>query len=407
MTSPWPLEDGGPCRTGRPASLPGPRARSAQVAARRDTVLSVMALLDGGDDVLVLRNSVGPDGASWVERVDPLTLEVRQRSPDLALGPFWPGGMGLLDDGAVVVVQGRHAHRLDTALHPVATHRFAVDAPHNSFVVLADGSLAAKDLQRPDGTRSVLSVLDPVTLADRCAPLELPEASVARLSADGNDIVVVGVDSVWVVRFDPVAGTLSLVGDTIRYRHGDDQSFGWDPVIDAGAVWWLDNGDHTFANGFTMVGNGVSVGPVRLWKWTPGAGWTAGTLESVEVCGLAGGAVTNPPLVDPVRGVVLGYDSANGVLAAFGVADLALRWRTGLNTATHLVAYGDTGEVVANDFVVGSGDSVVVVDVATGAVTARAAVDSPAQSVVFGCPGRHRDYIYVSLSTVARVTFGD
>jgi len=407
VTSPWPLEDGGPRRTGRPVSLPGPRAGSAEVAAHRDTVLSVMALLDAGDDVLVLRNSVGPDGVSWVERVDPLTLAVRHQSPDLALGPYWPGGMGLLDDASVVVVQGRHAHRLDAALHPVATHRFAVDAPHNSFVVLADGSLAAKDLQRPDGSPSVLSVLDPVTLTERCAPLVLPEPSVARLSADGNDIVVVGVDCVFVVRFDPVAGGLSLVGDPMGYRTGVDQSFGWDPVIDAGAVWWLDNGDHNFPNGFTMVGNAVSAGPVRLWKWTPGPDWTAGTLASVEVCGLPGGAVTNPPLVDEVRGVVLGYDSANGVLAAFGIADLSPQWRTDLNTATHLVAYGDTGEVVANDFVVGSGDSLVVLDVATGAVTARAGVDSPAQSVVFGCPGRHRDFIYVSLSTVARVTFGD
>lgn len=407
MTSPWPLEDAGPRRTGRPVGLAGPRARSARVAARRDTALSVMALVDHGDAVLVLRNSVGPDGVSWVERVDPRTLEVRHRSPDLALGPYWPGGMGLLDDGAVVVVQGRHAHRLDADLQPVATHRFAVDAAHNSFVVLADGSLAAKDLQRPDGSASVLSVLDPATLDDRCEPFTLPEPSVARLSADGNDIVVVGVDAVHVVRFDPVAGGLSPVGDPVTYRTADDQSFGWDPVIDAGSVWWLDNGDHTFANGFTMVGNGVSGGPVRLWRWTPGPDWSAGSVHSVEVCGLAGGAVTNPPLVDPVRAVVLGYDSANGVLAAFGIDDLAPRWRTQLNTSTHLVAYGDTGEVVANDFVVGSGDQLVVLDVTTGVVTARADVASPAQSVVFGCPGRHRDFVYVSLSTVARVEFGD
>jgi hypothetical protein len=47
----------------------------------------------------------------------------------------------------------------------------------------------------------------------------------------------------------------------------------------------------------------------------------------------------------------------------------------------------------------------VVVDITSGDVAARVPVDSPAQSVVFGCPGLHDDFIYVSLSSVARVVF--
>jgi hypothetical protein len=69
------------------------------------------------------------------------------------------------------------------------------------------------------------------------------------------------------------------------------------------------------------------------------------------------------------------------------------------------VLYPDTGEVVANDHDPGAGDALVVVDITSGDVTARVPVDSPAQSVVFGCPGLHDDFIYVSLSSVARVVF--
>jgi hypothetical protein len=368
-----------------------------------------------GDDeawrLLVLRNSVGDQGRSWVEQLDPLTLEVRHRSPDLDLGPFWPGGFGVLADGAVLVVQGRHVHRLDADLQPVASRSMAVAAPHNSFVVLADGSVATKDLQRPDGPASTLSVLDPVTLDDRCPPLMLPEPSVARLSADGNDVVVVGVDSLLRVTWEPDTGGLGLDPDsTVRYRTRPDQSFGWDPVVDAGAVWWLDNGDHTYNNGLTFLGNGVAEGPVRLWRVTmrpDGQGWDPATVASVEICGAPAGVVTNPPLVDPSRNLAVGYDSANGVLAAFSADALELQWRIPLNTSQHLVLYPDTGELVANDHDPASGDALVVIDIRDGTVRTRTAVDSPTQSPVFGCPGVGRDFIYVSLSTIARVAFDD
>lgn len=397
----WPAEDGGPRRRQRPSDGTGPQAGSGRLAATRFAPLSVMALHGRGGRLFVLRNTPGPDGVSWVEEVDPESLDEIRRSPDLALGPYWPGGMVVLDDDHLVVVQGRHAHRLDPDLSPVATRVFDVEAPHNSGVVLADGSIAVKDLQFPGVSPSTLSVLDPVTLADRCAPLELAEPVVARLSADGNDVVVVGVDHLWRVRFDPEAGTLTTVDEPLRYRTEPTQSYGWDPVCDDGAVWWLDNGDHTFTNGLTMLGNGVSDGPVRLWRERNGE------LASVEVCGLPRGAVTNPPVVDSTRGLVVGYDSANGVMAAFRTDDLASVWQVPLRTSTHLVLHVDSGELVANDHAPDSGDAVVVVDVATGAVRCRVPVESPAQSVVFGCPGFGRDHVYVSLSTIARVEFAD
>ncbi len=362
--TPWPAEDGGPRRQQRPHGINGPRAGSARLEAVRQTPVSIMALIAPDDTILLLRNTVGADAVTWVEALDPESLEVRRRSPDIPLGPFWPGG----------------------------------------FVVLEDGSLAVKDLQRPGGPPSTLSILDPVTLEDRVEPETVGEPSVARLSADGNEVIVVGVSTLCRFRWDPDAGILSPRPDVdcVYLRH-DGQSFGWDPVVDAGALWWMDNGDHRFQDGLTMLGNGVAPGPVRLWR----ADLEGGGMRSVEISGQPGGAITNPPIVDPDRGLVVGYDSANGVLAAFSVDELAPVWRTALNTSQHLVLFPDTGELLANDYDRETGDSLVVVAVTDGSVTARARVGSPAQSVVFPAPGTRRDAYYVSLSTVARVVFSD
>jgi hypothetical protein len=402
--TPWPAEDGGPRRQQRPHGIPGPQAGGGELVAVRQAPISVMVLHGVGGELLLLRNSIGPDGVSWVESIHPHTLDEQHRSPDLTLGPYWPGGMGVLDDGSVVVVQGRWAHRLARDLTIAARHELPVEAPHNSFVLLGDGTLATKDLQRPGGPPSTLSLLDPRTLEPVADPVALHEPSVARLGADGDELVVVGIDSMLRYRWHPDRAVLEPADDPVRYRTRDDQSFGWDPVVDAGAIWWLDNGDHRFTEGLTMLGNGVSPGPVRLWK----APLDGGELASVEVCGATGGAVTNPPLVDPERGLVLGYDSANGVLAAFRTDDLAPRWQRPLHTSQHLWLYPDTGEVVANDHRPDEGgDALVVIDIATGDLRVRVPVESPAQSVVFGAPGTHRDAYYVSLSTIARVRFVD
>lgn len=400
--TPWPAEDGGPRRQQRPAGIAGPAATSARLAAVRQAPISVMAVLAPDDTVLVLRNSVGAGAVSWVESVHPESLQPHRRSPDLPLGPFWPGGLAVLADGAIVVVQGRHATRLAPDLSVEASRELPVDAPYNSFVVLGDGSLATKDLQRPGGPSSALSILDPVTLEDLAAPQPVGEPSVARISADGDDVVVVGVSALRRLTWDPDAGTVTARHQLDRrYLVHDGQSFGWDAVVDAGAVWWMDNGDHTFQDGLTMLGNGVSPGPVRLWR----AGVDGGPAASVEVSGEPAGAVTNPPVIDPGRGLAIAYDSANGVLAAFATGDLRPAWRRRINTSQHLVLFPDTGELLVNDHDRQTGDALALLDVTDGSVRARVGVDSPAQSVVFPAPGTRRDAYYVSLSTIARVVF--
>ena len=142
---------------------------------------------------------------------------------------------------------------------------------------------------------------------------------------------------------------------------------------------------------------------MRLWK----AALDGSRLDSVEICGRPHGAVTNPPLVDAERSIVVGYDSANGVMAAFDVDTLAPRWSIPINTAQHLLLYPDTGEMIANDHDPATGDQLAVVDITDGTRRVTVPIGSPAQSVVFGAPGTGRDVYYVSLSTIARVEFSD
>lgn len=400
----WPAEDGGPDRLAACTTVPGPRAGSATVTAVRHDPLWIMVVHATGDRVLALRTALAPTpSSSVVEELDPLTLSTLRSSSELALGPFWPGGIAALADGSCLVVQGRHAHRLGEELATERTRVLPHDAPYNSCVLLPDGSIVTKDLRRPGDAPSTLSVLDPLTLEDRAAPVPLPEPCVARLSAADDLVVAVGVTALHRLRWNAGAAELAPCADPLVYADRADQSFGWDPVVTGRHVWWMDNGDHTFQNGMTMLGNGVAAGPVRLWR----ASLDGDELASVEVSGLPKGAVTNPPLVDLDRGLVVAYDSANSVLAAFDTEDLTLRWRRPLATAQHLVSFPDTGEIVADHFDPATGDALVVVDIATGAVGCEAAVGSPAQSVVFGAPGTRRDFYYLSLSTLARVEFGD
>ena len=207
----WPGEDGGPRRRQCPLRGRGPALDAAHVEVRsREAVAATMVVLREPGEVFLLRHRVGPDTIAWVERVDPITLETLARSVDLAGGPTWPGGIAAHANGSLHVVFGNHAHRLSPELRVLASRELPRRLPYNSFVIVPDGRLVTKDfggvLPGRDPATYVsqpaeLLALDPETLeiVARCA---LPEPSVARLSADGSDVYVVGTSTLFRVRGD-------------------------------------------------------------------------------------------------------------------------------------------------------------------------------------------------------------
>jgi hypothetical protein len=287
-----------------------------------------------------------------------------------------------------------------------------------------------KDLDRSASTRTTLTVLDPETLNPLCPPQEAPEASIARLSAVGDTVYLVGAHTI--SRWDWDGGR--LVRDEsweLRYRTQPDQSYGWDVALAGGHAWFMDNGDHDFVT--TMLGAGKARGPVHLVRVSL---TDASDHELVPVCGAPGGSITNPPLFDVQRQVAVAYDSANGVLAGFRFEGGRLEplWQRPYASAGHLLLFPETGELVAYDFHPSPGartrlarsagkrgarlvlsrrlrrmaarlahEDVLVLDVGTGVERGRASVPSLFQSVLFPCPGWDRDVYYCSFSTVARV----
>ena len=362
---------------------------------------ATMVVTDEQDGYFLLRHTASDDSVAIVERFDPVTLEPIISSPELPGGPVWPGGIAIAPDGAIHVVFGDHAHRLGADLVPTASVRLPRHRPYNSFVALPDGHLVTKDFggSRPGATVPAderepceLLVLDPVDLSI-VARLGLPEASIARLSADGDDVYVVGDTHLFRVRWD--GARLALDDDlTARYRTLDGQTYGWDCVLAAGAAWFLDDGEGSDGFDGTLRGHGVSTAPLHLVR----VDLDTGTVRLAEVCGRPGGLIANPPVVDETRGVAVGYDSGNGVLAGFDLDTLAVRWRVDQDHGSHLLLYEGSGELVTGDH----GD-VVVRDVATGAELGRADHGMGVQSVLFPCPGSAHDFYVVTFLGVSRV----
>lgn len=309
--------------------------------------------------------------------------------------------MAVHSSGDLLVVYGRYAHRLDRHCVPQAQHRLPLDQPYNSFVLLDNGLLVTKNLS--DTTPSRVSVLDPHSLQPVCADVQCPEPSVARLSAMGNTLYVVGVKSIFRYHWRDDLNALAL---DAQWRHdyasGTAQSYGWDVVLDGRDAWFMDNGKHRY--GVSMIGAGVSQSANRLLRVSlqdvaDHAAW--------EVSGQPRGSVTNPPVVDTTRNIVVAFDSANRHLRAWRIStdrqELEPLWhKPHFGAASHMVLYPHTGELVTNDYR-RLGEEVVVLQIETGAELARVRTGGVMQGVVFPAPGWQRDVYWSSMGRLARV----
>ena len=414
-SGPWPGEDGGPRRLGVPSDdSPVPTIHpgsGVDVVSRTDPLVTMVVTRDPGE-VFLLRTGMGADVTCTVERIDPDTLEPVADSGPLAGGPMWPGGLAAHANGSLYVVFGNHAHRLSPNLDVVASAQLPRLGPYNSFVILPDGTLVTKDFagSRPgvpiaahERVPCELVALEPdgLTVVDR---IELAEPSIGRLSSDGEHIYVVGDTTLLRVGWD--GGLRADTGFRAAYRTREGQTFGWDCVLALGAAWFLDNGDGTTDFDGSFRGKGISTAPLQLIR----VDLETAAVTAVEICGAAGGLIANPPLVDVARRIVVGYDSGNGVMAAFDIADdgsLVPRWRRDHDHAAHLLLLPAQGALVTGDHdrqrMV---ERVVVLDIATGAELVRADTGGPLQSAVFPALGWDARVYWCSLSTVSRLRFG-
>jgi len=407
LASPWPGEDGGPDRLQEPRGAAGLALEAGETLRRvaRHTLLSTMTVLGAPGEVFLLTHSAlraraGLPTTARVERIEPQTLKTVRRSPRLRGGPMWPGGMAIHRNGDLYVVYGRYAHRLDRACEPLASRKLPLDEPYNSFVILDNGRIVTKNLSAT--TRARLTVIDAHTLQAVGDDVDCPEPSIARLSAAGNTVYVVGVRSIFRFQWDDGAGLVLDRDWRFDYVGGTEQTYGWDVVLDGRHAWFMDNGEHRYV--YTMIGAGVSPSANRLIRVSMD---DANDHQAVSISGLRGGSITNPPLVDRRRRIVVAYDSANRVLRAWRFEPdertLTPLWQKApFGCASHMLLYPDTGELVVNDYR-RSGEEVVVLAIDTGAELGRVRSGGLFQGVVFPSPGWGRDLYWCSMGRLARI----
>ena len=409
--SSWSGEDGGPSRLqrARNAVIPTISADSQLDVTSRDAPALTMAIVGPNDELFLQRIMPGPAAISWVEKIDPITLEVIAQSEQLAGGPLWPGGLAAHANGSLYVVFGNHAHRLSTDLQVIVSVELPRLRPYNSFVILPSGHLATKDFSgalpgQPNGTPmepTELLILDPQDL-HIVARLELAEPSIARLSADGNDIYVVGDYSLIRVFWR----NETLIVDTTfnaRYRTLEGQTFGWDAVITDEDAWFLDNGEGTQLFMGSFRGVGISSAPLHLVRVNK----KTAQVTLTEICGLPDGIIANPPVVDTQRQIVVGFDSGNGVISGFDYDEDSVtpRWSRQQNHACHMLLSPEAGQIVTADHRPDLGcEQVVILDITTGDEVARVSTTSPIQSAVFPAIGPKGDIYWCSMSTITRIS---
>lgn len=409
--SSWSGEDGGPRRLqmARNVVIPTISADSQIDVTSRDAPALTMAVVGPNDELFLQRIMPGPAAISWVEKIDPITLEVTAQSEHLAGGPLWPGGLAAHANGSLYVVFGNHAHRLSTDLQVIVSVELPRLRPYNSFVILPSGHLATKDFSgalpgQPNGTPmepTELLILDPQDL-HIVARLELAEPSIARLSADGNDMYVVGDYSLIRVFWRDE----TLIVDTTfnaRYRTLVGQTFGWDAVITDEDAWFLDNGEGTQLFMGSFRGVGISSAPLHLVRVNK----KTAQVTLTEICGLPDGIIANPPVVDTQRQIVVGFDSGNGVISGFDYDEDSVtpRWSRQQNHACHMLLLPEAGQIVTADHRPDLGcEQVVILDITTGDEVARVSTTSPIQSAVFPAIGPKGDIYWCSMSTITRIS---
>jgi hypothetical protein len=408
--SPFPGEDGGPRRQLIPRS-PGLNLQPGErlTVTARNLMFLNMPILRAPGEVFVQGNTQPWENTtSWVERIEPVTLETLARSPDMPGGPFWAGGIMAHENGYLYVTYGRYCHKLDAGCALIASRELPRNRPYNSLLALSDGNLVMKDFIRDGSARSNFSVLEPERLEPVGPEVEIPEGSIARISADrsedGEFVYVIGDHTAFRYRYE--RGTLTRDESwSFRYRiqPGAEQSYGWDAVIADGYAWFMDNGANEFRGNFRDTG--TATGPLHLYQVdvTPDL---LGGIDSASLTPFGPrGTIVNPPLVDASRQIVVAYDSGNARIAGFrytrGSEGFDRLWAHDFGASNHFLLFPDTGEIVVNDFD-GTTEHVVVLDIESGAEKGRVATGSPIQSAVFQSPDWNRDIYTCSFTTLSR-----
>jgi hypothetical protein len=423
--SPWPAECGGPRRQKAPRS-PGLRLKATeklQQVTRHNGEWNVMMVQRApGELFLQYNNHVdSADKYGGLERIDPVTLRTIAKSPRLAAGGHtWCGGVVAHENGFLYMNNGNRCFKLDADCNVLAEAVLPRDAAYNSLLVMHDGCLVMKNIERDPARPSMFVVLEPQHLQQVAPEVPIPENSMGRIAMDttaaGQVVYVPGSHHFY--RFNYERQNLTLDGDwQPRYRTlaDSEQSFSWDSCIAGGGCWLLDNGDneanvaifatHPFGEDRPARGaafRGLASSPQKLIRIDIADPRKKSVLEPF---GIPNGSIFSPPAYDPVRNIAVAFDTGNGWLGAWRYrpdGSFQKLWSKPCRISMQLVLFLDTGELMVNDFQRGH-DELILFDLETGIEKGRVATESQTANGMFLSTGWERDVLYCSIGSVARV----
>ena len=431
---------GGTPRARRPAgarrSAPASGSRSPRCATRSGRRWSSCAT-PARSSCCATRSGAGRSTdpvTAWVERIDPLTLEPLARSPDLASGPFWPGGMAAHANGSL---HRRHRQPLPPPLRRTSScsPTRGCPAPRPVQLVRRPRRRHARDEGlRPRPARA--GAARPARPGHARAPLRRRRRSARPRSRGCRPTATTSTWSAPRTRHAAALGRRSA-----RARRGlgrrrtscPGSSYGWDPVIAGGQLWFLDNGAHDFVT--TMRGAGVAPGPVHLHPHVARRRRRSRARRGLRRCRAARSPTrrsTTPSAGSPsptTRPTASSRRSAS-------TSGLTPLWRRELSHAAHMILYAETGELVLHDFhgpafaahprrpgARCAASTAMMRHAALRRLATRASRDEVVvrrhrdrrrarpragarrlmQSVVFPAPGFDRDLYWVTITTLARL----
>lgn len=363
----------------------------------------------------------GPPPFGWVQKLDPVSLEVIAESPRLPCGDHvWCGAITAHQNGDIYKVNGCYMHRLDPECGVVLEKRLPVDQAHNGLLILSDGSIVTKDLRLAGQGPSTVTRLDPDTLELLGPPLALPEGSMGRIASDltddGEYIYIPGIERVWRIRVNGDGMTVDNSWSP-QYRTAEgDQGLSWDGCISDGALWLMDNGDIDSLRAiYGQHPNGRFDASSARLSWRRPTPWRGcqrllrvclenGAIDAIAPFGTEGGGIIAPPVYVPEFNTCIAWDSINGGLAGvvWENAGLRVAWTLDARPSMQPVVFPETGELVINDFREGD-DQLIVVDIRNGEILSRVGTGSHVANGMFLTPGWDRDIYYCSTLAISRV----
>jgi hypothetical protein len=270
-----------------------------------------------------------------------------------------------------------------------------------------------------DSLPARFTVLSP-NLERVCPDIEHFEPSIARLSSSGTTVYIIGVTTV--CRYHWCDSTFKLDENWAHdYVTSTGQDYGWDGVIDIpnNNFWFMDNGRHNYI--ISMVEAGVNPSPNRLIRVSL---TDSRDNESIFISNCPHGSVTNPPLIDPERKIVVAFDSSNRFISAYRYSTvqedsttssdpgtgfvhhrttLTPLWsKSNFGVASHMIFYSKPGYFFVNNYRYWW-ESVALLDITTGNEVASVWTGGFYQGVVFPSIGWNNDIYWVTIGRISRI----